>query len=99
MQEQFIKDAAFQYYIISRCGVKIGKIYIVIHGENEENPFVPVEITEQAKGLYSWINEHIWELNRLQKGLEELDIVPGEQCSNPYECWYYAYCHKTGQVD
>ena len=97
VQEQFIKDAAFQYYIISRCGVKIGKIYIVIHGEDEVNPFVPIEITEQAKGLYSWINDNIWELNRLQKGVEELDTPPGEQCSNPYECWYYAYCHGTGQ--
>ena len=99
VHEQFIKDAAFQYYIISRCGVKIGKIYIVIHGEDEVNPFVPIEITEQAKGLYSWINDNIWELNRLQKGVEELDTPPGEQCSNPYECWYYAYCHGTGQID
>ena len=93
VQEQFIRDAAFQYYIISRCGLNIGKIYIVIHGEDPNNLFVPVEITKEAKCLYNWINDHIWELNRLQKAQEELGISPGAQCSNPYECWYYDYCH------
>lgn len=31
-----MKDAAFQYYIITRCKVKIGRVYIVLHGPNEE---------------------------------------------------------------
>ena len=47
---QFIKDAGFQYYIISRCGVSIGRIYIVIHGDDEDDPFVPVDVTDKAKG-------------------------------------------------
>ena len=93
---QFVKDAGFQYYIISRCGIKIGKVFIVIHGPDEENPFVPVEVTQEAKGYYKWINDHIWDLNRLQKQAEEIDIKPGNQCSDPYECWYYGYCHNTG---
>lgn len=49
---QFIKDAGFQYYIIARCKVKIGKIYIVIHGPDEDDPFVPVDVTEEAKSYY-----------------------------------------------
>ena len=92
--EQFIRDAGFQYYIASRCGVRIGKIYIVIHGEGEEE-FKPVDVTSRAKGLYTWINEHIWDLNRRQKEPEEPVIEVGEQCSLPYECWYYGYCHGT----
>ena len=90
---QFVRDAAFQYYIIARCRVKIGRIFIVIHGPDEENPFVPVDVTEEAKGYYQWINDHIWDLNRMQKQPEEIEIRPGEQCSEPYECWYYGYCH------
>ena len=95
VHEQFIKDAGFQYYIISRCGVKIGHIYIVTHGPDEENPFVPVEITSQAKEYYRWINEHIWDLNRMQKEKDEIQVEPGEQCTSPYECWYYGYCHRN----
>ena len=95
VHEQFIKDDGFQYYIISRCGVKIGHIYIVTHGPDEENPFVPVEITSQAKEYYRWINEHIWDLNRMQKEKDEIQVEPGEQCTSPYECWYYGYCHRN----
>ncbi len=97
VREQFVKDVAFQYYIVSRCGLKIGKVYLVLHGEDEINPFVPVEVTDQVKNLYSWINDHIWDLNRLQKKEQELDISPGGQCNEPYECWYYGYCHASAE--
>ena len=93
MHEQFIRDAGFQYYIMNRCKLKIGNIYIVIHGEDEENPFVPVDVTRQAKGYYRWINDNIWDLNRMQKEPDEIMMEPGEQCTEPYECWYYGYCH------
>ena len=92
VHEQFIRDAAFQYYIISRCGVRIGRIFIVIHGADEEAPFKPVDVTEQAKPLASWVNEHIWDLNRMQKEKEEPQTEPGSQCTCPYECWYFSYC-------
>ena len=93
VKEQFIKDAGFQYYIITRCGLRIGKVFIVTHGPDEENPFVPVDVTEEAKACYAWINENIWALNRMRKEKEEPEQDPGDQCSCPYECWYYAYCH------
>ena len=95
VHEQFIRDAGFQYYIITRSGVKIDRIFIVTHGPDEENPFVPVDITSQAKGYYGWINENIWDLNRMQKEPNEVQAEPGEQCSHPYECWYYGYCHAV----
>ncbi len=92
VHEQFIKDAGFQYYIMNRCGVRIGRIFIVLHGPDEENPFLPEEVTEQAKAYAPWVNEHIWDLNRMQKEKEEPVQECGEQCTCPYECWYYAYC-------
>ena len=93
VHEQFIRDAGFQYYIITRCGLKIGKIFIVTHGPDEENPFLPVDVTKQARGYYRWINDNIWDLNRMQKLPEEVAAETGEHCRNPYECWYYGYCH------
>ena len=98
VHEQFIRDAGFQYYIITRCGLKIGRIFIVTHGPDEENPFVPVEVTREAKGYYRWINDNIWDLNRMQKETEEVKVEPGDQCCNPYECWYYGYCHAEPQT-
>ncbi len=99
LQEQFIRDAAFQYFIILRSGLKIDRIFIVLHGPEEETPFLPVEVTERVKALYPWVNEHIWDLNRRQKEKEEPDIAPGPQCDNPYPCWYYGYCHGTAEPE
>ena len=30
----------------------------------------------------------------LQKQKEKVEVCPGEQCMEPYECWYYGYCHS-----
>ena len=97
--DQFIRDVGFQYYIIARCRVKIGKVYIVIHGPDEDNPFVPVDVTAQAKSYYKWINDHIWDLNRMQKLPDEVETTPGDQCHTPYDCWYYDYCHGVRQEE
>jgi len=99
LREQFVKDAAFQYYIMNRSKVPVQRIWIVLQGSDGETPFLPVEITEEAKGLFSWINEHIWDMNRKWKEKEEPDIQPGEQCECPYECWYKAYCHGEKPAD
>lgn len=77
------------------CKLNIGNIYIVTHGDDEENPFIVNDVTKAAKGYSKWINDNIWDLNRMQKQPEEIQIIPGEQCIKPYECWYYGYCHGT----
>lgn len=94
LHDQFVKDAGFQYYILKRCRVPVSRVYIVLHGPDEANPFLPMEVTTEAKGLYNWINDNIWDLNRMQKEPEEVQVEPGECCTKPYECWYYAYCHS-----
>lgn len=99
VHEQFIRDAGFQYYIMNRCKVRIGRIFIVTHGEGEENPFVINDVTAKAKGYSKWVNDHIWDLNRMQKQKEEILIEPGDQCSDPYVCWYYEYCHGKTQAE
>ena len=81
VRKQFIRDTAFQYYILSR------------HGDDETSPFVIHDVTKEAKGRAKWVNDHIWDLNRMQKQPEEVEVCPGEQCMEPYECWYYGYCH------
>ena len=64
------------------------------HGPDEENLFVPVDVTREAKGYEKWINDHIWLLNRMQKQPYEVVIAPSDLCCDPYECCYYGYCHN-----
>ena len=96
--EQFIKDAGFQYYIMDRCRLKVGHVYIVTHGPDENNPFVINDVTEKAKKYAKWVNDNIWDLNRMQKEPEEVEAAPGSQCTSPYECWYYGYCHREEET-
>ena len=72
---------------------KEAKGRIVTHGDDEASPFVIHDVTKEAKGRAKWVNDHIWDLNRMQKQPEEVEVCPGEQCMEPYECWYYEYCH------
>ena len=93
VREQFVRDAAFQFYIITRSGLKIDRVFLVLHGPEEAYPFLPVEITARVRALYSWVDEHLWTLARVPRQKEEIPVAPGPQCTDPYECWYYAYCH------
>lgn len=94
--DQFVRDVGFQYYIANRCKIKIGRVYIVTHGKDEDNPFVINDVTDMAKSYAEWVNDNIWDLNRMQKEREEVQVDVGEQCYKPYECWYYGYCHDKG---
>ena len=94
VHDQFIKDCGFQNYILSRCKITVGNIYVVTHGDNENNPYVINDVTSGAKELYNWVNDNIWNLNKMQKSPEEINVTTGDQCCNPYECWYYGYCHE-----
>ena len=84
---------------MKRCKVNIGRIFIVTHGEDEDCPFISNDVTAEAKGCSKWVNDNIWDLNRMQKQLDEIMIEPGIQCTEPYECWYYAYCHRVPVPD
>ena len=57
--------------------------------------YVINDVTERAKGYANWVNENIWDLNRMQKEQDEVQVEVGDQCCEPYECWYYKYCHKS----
>jgi hypothetical protein len=94
VSEQFVKDIGFQRYIVTRCGVRIKKCFVVYHGENEESPFEIEDVTEKAKEYSGFVNEHIWRLSKIKMQKDEPMVAMGEQCSEPYECWYCEYCKK-----
>lgn len=94
VSEQFIKDVGFQRYILIRCGVRLKKCCIVYHGEDEANPYVIEYVSEKAKAFSETVNDNIWRLGKIKFQKEEVMQEPGSQCKEPYECWYYDYCHR-----
>lgn len=95
VKAQFIKDIGFQRYILTRCGIRLKKCCIIYHGAEEQNPFVIVDVSARAKEYSDTVNDNIWRLGKIKFQKEEVMQEPGEQCMEPYVCWYYDYCHKT----
>ena len=94
VKNQFIRDAGYQAWVIDKCGIPLEKIFIVYHGEDENDPFVPVDVTEEARAFSKVVDENLERLTAVRNSRAEICMDPGEQCSDPYECWYWDVCHN-----
>lgn len=92
VKDVFIRDAAFQAYIVKRCGLALDKVFIVYHGYDEDDPFTAVEVTPEVMELLGWVEENLDRLNRARGSGQEIFCPMGPQCDTPYECWYKHYC-------
>lgn len=93
VEEQFIKDVGFQRFLVTSCGVRVSKCFIIHRGQNGEEYSIS-EVTDKAKEYSKWVSENIWRLNKLKMQTEEPNVEMGEQCKTPYECWYCEYCKR-----
>ena len=91
VEPQFILDAAFQYYVVSRA-VEINKVYIVTHGENDA--FVPHDVTKLVAVTQIVLPALIREINADCDTDIEPNCPCNDHCETPYRCWYWDYCHK-----
>ncbi len=91
VKEQFVKDVAFQRYVVTKCGLPVRSCFVVLPGNGEE--YRVEDVTPQARQLYRWVDENIWRLGKVKFSKEEVFVQVGPQCEEPYRCWYYDYCH------
>jgi len=92
VKEVFLKDVGFQKYILYKCGVRVKKVFIITNG-GEENPYKINDVTAEAVKYAGIAYKKVWDLNKIKNSPTEIFVPVGEQCDNPYRCWYYEYCH------
>ena len=97
VKPQFIKDAAFQAWVLRKCGIELDGVFVVYHYDDEEDPYEPVDVTEEALEYSRIIEENIERLHNVKDSKIEIMQEIGEQCSDPYECWYGEYCGKLAR--
>jgi hypothetical protein len=98
----YYDDIAFQYYVLSSCGLNVKKAFIMhINNKYERQGdidltgfFTAHDCTTLVRAMQKDVAANI---ERLKKGAEEenepnIDI--GMHCFEPYECGYRAYCWK-----
>ena len=93
VEEQFIKDLAFQRYILLCSGVRISKCFVIYSPKTDEK-YAIEEVTDRVKSYSEWVKENIWKLSKIKSQPTEPQIAMGEQCQTPYECWYCEYCKR-----
>ena len=92
VKPQFIKDAGYQAWVLGKCGVILDGVFVVYHYDDEFDPFEPVDVTDEAQQFARIVDENIDRLHEVKNSKEEIMQPMGEQCSDPYECWYCDYC-------
>ena len=92
VKPQFIKDAGYQAWVLDKCGILLDGVFVVYHYPDETNPFEPVNVTEEAIEYADEVDANIYRLNEIKVSKSEIMIPRGEQCTDPYECWYCEYC-------
>ena len=100
VKEQFITDAALQYYVITNAGLPLADMSI-IHLNNEyikegdldlQELFTIVSIKKEVLALQADIKNWIGENKKILQLKKEPKKDIGPHCSDPYDCEFQDYC-------
>ncbi len=102
IKEIYSDDVAFQYYVLTRCGVSVKKIFLmhidksyVRHGGLELNKLFALEdCTDKAVQKAAGVGRNIREILACAGSDAEPERDIGEYCTTPYSCVYYGYCSR-----
>lgn len=98
----YYDDMAYQYYVLSNCGVNVTKVYNM-HINNEyvrgdelevDKLFALEDCTEQILQMQDEIPDRITEFRVCVEAHGEPARELGVYCEKPYECIYKQYCHR-----
>jgi len=100
-----IEDAAFQYFVVSLCGVKLSSVSLAcidnhwnyINEGDYNGLVVEYDITEQVRELQEDVKVWLFDAHSVAEQSKEPTVAMGNQCNSPYECEFKAYCE--GQSD
>lgn len=106
MEDIYLEDAAYQYYVLSNLGLNVKKVYVVYinstyvkKGELELNKLFNIEdVTHIAKGKQEQIKDNIIEIDKYMTKYDEKSEPEnsiGMHCTNPYNCEYWQYCTRN----
>jgi hypothetical protein len=103
ISETYLKDAALQYFVITKSGLQLEDFSIIYLNQklNEALISEPSKIfTEQSVFDYctlqgDYVNKNISIAKEMlvKKIIPEVEI--GDHCLKPYRCDFYNFCHRT----
>jgi len=102
ISETFLRDAAFQYYVITHSGIPLEDFYLVYMNQDYvleeklaiDRLFIKQSVLEEVKARQSYIEEQIEKSKEALNASSSPRIAIGTHCSNPYPCDFRGHCWK-----
>lgn len=101
VKDQHITDAAVQTYVVEGAGLSVRRTHVVhlntgyVYQGGEHDPtrlFLAVDVTDPVRDYLPQVDPQLRELHEMLAGPEP-DMRIGGQCTSPYRCSFYGYCH------
>lgn len=98
----YVTDTSYQKYVLRKCGVRVGKVFIVtIDSEyvfdgvlDLHKLFRITDITALVDGEIGSVEENLKEAEKVMTSKTEPPIDISEACNDPYACAFFGYCTK-----
>jgi hypothetical protein len=101
---EHLPDVGIQVYVLQGCGVPLGRAclahinteYVYPGGAYDlEQLFTVDDMTDAVSASQEEVMSALGDMRVPLWSSTPPDIPPGEQCSQPHECSFYAHCHKS----
>ena len=102
VQDIYLYDAGYQYYVLEKCGYTVEKTGIVHvdntyvrHGDLElDKLFSVVDVTDKVAEMQPEICNYIAKLQDYMSQTNEPPREIGQHCFAPYGCGFFEYCTR-----
>src|SRR5262249_10016055 len=108
LKEHHAEDVAIQSYVVSRCGVDLGSVWLahvnrdyVLAGDavDPRQFFLFRNLTGRVKGLQPTVALQLRSQFRALDVPSPPDIAPGPHCTNPVVCEFFSHCNPPKPED
>jgi len=107
VKDYHLLDIAFQYHVILQSGLPLTEISLVHlnkkyvrRGEiNIDQLFTVNCLRDHAQSIQAYVEENLLEMQTMLAAGQGPDIATGKQCTQPFECDFYGYCHQDEKDD
>ena len=102
IKEVYIKDASYQYYVLTNLGLNVTKVSI-IHLNNKyvrkgdidlNKLFIKIDVTDEIIALQEEVKTNVRDINKYMEKEVEPDDDIGIHCFKPYGCLFFKYCSR-----
>ncbi len=98
----YISDTAYQKYVLGKCGVKVGRVYIVTINSGYvfdgtldlKKLFDVTDVTSLVEKEIGAVEGDLKEAEKVMASKTEPAIGISEACNTPYPCAFFGYCTR-----